>query len=64
MAQSLFTEAATLFPFHASAYLGLAHAHQRAGAPDEAIREARRALELDPGNQRARTLLDALLEQR
>ena len=64
MAQSLYTEAATLFPFHAPAYLGLAHTHQRAGAPDDAIREARRALELDPENNQARTLLDVLLEQR
>lgn len=64
MAQSLYTEAAALFPFHAPAYLGLAHAHQRAGAPDDAILEARRVLELDPGNHRARTLLDVLLEQR
>ena len=63
MAQSLFTEAATLFPFHAPAYLGLAHAHQRAGDRDDAIRELRRVLELDPENNQARTLLDVMLER-
>ncbi len=63
MAQSLFTEAAALFPFHAPAYLGLAYAHQRAGDRDEAIRELRRVIELDPENKRARTLLDVLAER-
>ncbi len=63
MAQSLFTEAATLFPFHAPAYLGLAHTHQRAGDHDDAIRALRRVLELDPENNQARTLLDSMLER-
>ena len=64
MAQSLFTEAATLFPYHANAYLGLAHTYQRAGDPDNAIVELRRVLELEPGNNQARALLDAMLERR
>ena len=63
MAQSFFTEAATLFPFHAPAYLGLAHAHQRAGDHDDAIPALRRVLELDPENNQARTLLDSMLER-
>ena len=63
MAQSLFTEAAALFPFHAPAYLGLAHAHQRAGERDDAIRELRRVLELDPENNQARTLLEVMLQR-
>ncbi len=63
MAQSLFTEAATLFPFHAPAYLGLARTHQRAGDRDNAIRELRRVLELEPENSQARTSLDVMLER-
>jgi tetratricopeptide (TPR) repeat protein len=64
MAQSLFTEAATSFPYHAKAYLGLALTYQRAGDPESAIVELERVLELDPENNQARTLLTALLERR
>lgn len=63
MAQSLFTEAATRFPAHAPAYLGLAHVHRRAGDREAAIAELRRVLELNPQNNQARSLLDAMLEQ-
>jgi tetratricopeptide (TPR) repeat protein len=63
MAQSLFTEAATLFPFDAKAYLGLARTHARDGNTENAIVELRRVLELEPNNNQARSMLNAFMER-
>lgn len=64
MAEGLFTEAVTLFPYHANAHLGLAHSYQRANDTENALHELRRALALDPENSQARALLDELTKRR
>lgn len=64
MAESLFTEAVTLFPYHANARLGLAQTYQRAGNPEGALRELRRVLELDPENEQALALRNAVSKRR
>lgn len=63
MAESLFTEAAALSPYRAPAHIGLARAHQLAGERDRAMSAARRALEIEPANLEAQSILEALSEE-
>jgi len=60
MAQSLYTEAATVSPHDARAHLGLARIYRRSGDDDAALRELEQVLASEPGNEAARAELDAI----
>lgn len=57
MAESLFMEAAMLTPYRTSVYLGLARNYRAAGELEAARRELARAIELDPSNEAARSMI-------
>ena len=60
LAQSLFGEASALSRRYLPAALGLARTYRRQGNPAAAVREYRRALQIEPGNREAEEALGEL----
>jgi tetratricopeptide (TPR) repeat protein len=60
LAQSLFGEASALSRRYVPAALGLARTYRRQGNPAAAVREYRRALQIEPGNHEAEEALGEL----
>ena len=64
MAESLFTEASTLAPYHAEALLGLARTYRRMGDRTAGIEHYQKYLQLEPTNSQAEKELAQLILER